>query len=63
MLVMASLLLADDLSETRTRVQQLEAAIGGAAPAAPAKPDPKLVRKLNRMAKRAEDIADGLEQP
>ena len=63
MLVMASLLLADDLSETRTRVQQLEAAIAGAAPAAPVKPDPKLVRKLNRMAKRAEDIADGLEQP
>ena len=63
MLVMASLLLADDLAETRTRVQQLEGAAGAAAPTAPAKPDPKLVRKLNRMAKRAEEIADGLEHP
>ncbi|MBS0640118.1 MAG: cell division protein ZapA [Acetobacteraceae bacterium] len=61
MLVMASLLLADDLFETRTRLTQAEAAGPGAA--APAKPDPKLARKLNRMAKRAEEIADGLEQP
>ncbi|HVZ08526.1 cell division protein ZapA [Rhodopila sp.] len=58
MLVMASLLLADDLFETRARLQQLEAAEPGAA-----KPDPKLTRKLSRMAKRAEEIADGLEQP
>jgi cell division protein ZapA len=61
MLVMASLLMADDLFETRTRLQEAEAA--GTASAAPAKPDPKLGRKLNKMAKRAEEIAEGLEQP
>ncbi len=62
MLVMASLLLADDLSETRAKLAQAEsrAATGTGEPA---KPDPKLARKLNRMAKRAEEIADGLEQP
>src|SRR4051794_20437238 len=60
MLVMASLLMADDLFETRSRLQAAEAAAGDAAPA---RPDPKLGRKLNKMAKRAEEIADGLEQP
>jgi hypothetical protein len=53
--------MADDLFETRTRLQEAEAA--GTASAAPAKPDPKLGRKLNKMAKRAEEIAEGLEQP
>jgi cell division protein ZapA len=56
MLVMAALMMADDLFETRKRVTELEAAQG-------AKADPKLTRRLNRMAKRAEDIAEGLEQP
>jgi cell division protein ZapA len=59
MLVMASLLMADDLFELRAKV---EAATSGAAPGEP-KVDPKLGRKLNRMAKRAEEIADGLEHP
>ena len=54
MLVMAALMMADDIFELRGK---LEAAAGG--PHA----DPKLGRKLNRMAKRAEDIADGLESP
>ncbi len=58
MLVMASLLMADDLFELRGRLEAAEAAAAGAA-----KPDPKLGRKLNRMAKRAEEIADGLEHP
>ena len=52
MLVMAALLMADDIFELRRR---LEAAEGGA------KPDPKLGRKLSRMARRAEEIAEGLE--
>jgi cell division protein ZapA len=56
MLVMASLLMADDLFDTRARLQEAENA-------SPARPDPKLGRKLNRMAKRAEEIADGLEHP
>jgi cell division protein ZapA len=51
MLVMAALLMADDIFELRG---QLDAA--GAL-----KNDPKLGRKLNRMAKRAEEIAEGLE--
>jgi len=58
MLVMASLLMADDLFETRTRLQALEATA-----AAQSKPDPKLGRKLNKIARRAEEIADGLEHP
>jgi cell division protein ZapA len=60
MLVMAALLMADDLFETRKRLADAEAvAQGGDA----AKPDPRLGRKLNRMAKRAEEIAAGLEHP
>jgi cell division protein ZapA len=53
MLVMAALTLADDLHDLKQ---------AGGVPA-PAKPDPKLGRRLGRLAKRAEDIADGLETP
>jgi cell division protein ZapA len=55
MLVMAALLMADDLFDLRSRLEAAEAGGG------PAKADPKLGRKLNRMAKRAEEIAEGLE--
>ena len=55
MLVMAALLMADDIFEMRNKLQALETA-GGQS-----KPDPKLGRKLNRMARRAEEIAAGLE--
>lgn len=51
MLVMAALLMADDIFELR---RKLEAA-GSAGT------DEKLTRKLSRMAKRAEEIAEGLE--
>ncbi len=54
MLVMAALLMADDIFEMRRKVEAMEAA-------GTAKVDPKLGRKLNRMAKRAEEIAEGLE--
>jgi cell division protein ZapA len=47
MLVMAALMLADDLYEMKR---------GG-------KSDPKLGRRLGRLAKRAEDIAGDLESP
>ena len=57
MLVMAALLMADDIFELRTKLQDGEAG-GGMAHG-----DPKLSRKLNQMAKRAEEIADGLESP
>ena len=52
MLVMAALLMADDIFDMRGRLE---------AGAGPQKSDPKLSRKLSRMAKRAEEIAEGLE--
>jgi cell division protein ZapA len=61
MLVMAGLLMADDIFELRRKLEAAQAnppAAGGAA-----KTDPKLGRKLDRMAKRAEEIAEGLEHP
>ena len=59
MLVMAALVLADDLFDTRKKLAELEAMPAGTAP----KPDRKLGNRLNRLAKRAEDIAAELEQP
>ena len=55
MLVMAGLLMADDLFETRKRVAELEGAGAAAAP--------RIGRRLTRAAKRAEDIAEDLEGP
>jgi cell division protein ZapA len=52
MLVMAALTMADDLYELKQQ------SASGAA-----KPDPRLGRRLSRMAKRAEDIAAELEAP
>ena len=56
MLVMASLLMADELHELRQKLQSAEAG-------APANGESRLGRRLSRMAKRAEDIAAGLEVP
>jgi cell division protein ZapA len=53
MLVMAALLMADELYELEQRVQ--------AGPSATQGGDAKLGRRLSRMAKRAEEIAAGLE--
>jgi cell division protein ZapA len=55
MLVMAALLMADDVFDLRNKLQTAQAATGSP------KADPKLGRKLSRMAKRAEEIAEGLE--
>ena len=60
MLVIAALMMSDELYELTRRLEQAEAA---RTVAPEPKPDPKLTRKLNRMAKRAEDIAEGLESP
>lgn len=61
MLVMASLLMADDLYELR---QQLKAAQAGQPMAAPVPgADGKLGRRLGKLAKRAEEIALDLEHP
>ena len=60
MLVMASLLMADDLFELN---KALKAARAG-QPHSMAEPgDPKLGRRLGKLAKRAEEIAAGLEHP
>ncbi|HVC62671.1 MAG TPA: cell division protein ZapA [Acetobacteraceae bacterium] len=56
MLVMASLLMADELHELRQTLQSAQAGV-------PANGDSRLGRRLSRMAKRAEDIAAGLEAP
>ncbi len=56
MLVMAALLMADDIFELRNKLQTAEA-VPGQQP----RTDQKLGRKLHRMAKRAEEIAEGLE--
>ena len=59
MLVMASLLMADDLYEMGKSLRAAQAGQPAAAPAA----DPKLGRRLGKLAKRAEDIALDLEHP
>ena len=62
MLVMASLLMADDLFETDKALRAAQAGQATGEPsAAPA--DPKLGRRLGKLAKRAEEIALDLEHP
>jgi cell division protein ZapA len=58
MLVMAALLMADDIFELRNKLNAPEAA-GGGDP----KADSKFGRKLDKLTKRAEEIVDGLDQP
>jgi cell division protein ZapA len=58
MLVMAALLMADDIFELRNKLGASEAA-GGGDP----KADSKFGRKLDKLTKRAEEIVDGLDQP
>ena len=62
MLVMASLLMADDLYELNKALQAAQAGqLTGQSPGRPA--DPKLGRRLGKLAKRAEDIAVEMEHP
>jgi cell division protein ZapA len=58
MLVMASLLMADDLYEMSNTLQAVQA-----GQPVPVQGDPKLGRRLGKLAKRAEEIAAGLEHP
>ena len=61
MLVIAALLMADEVYEMR---KKLDAAGPGPAPkGAASAPDSKLGRRLGKLAKRAEDIAADLEHP
>jgi cell division protein ZapA len=59
MLVMAALLMADDLYEMGKTLKEAPADPGAGTPAA----DAKLNRRLGKLAKRAEDIAAELGQP
>lgn len=63
MLVMAALLMADDLYEMGKKLTTTEAALARAQTHGGNGTDPKLARRLSRMAKRAEEIAAGLEAP
>ena len=67
MLVMAALLMADDLFEMGRALREAQkgagAAASAAAQAASGATDPKLGRRLGRLARRAEEIAAGLEHP
>jgi cell division protein ZapA len=60
MLVMASLLMADELHELRQRLAMAQSAT---APAGAGIGEARLSKRLSRMAKRAEEIAAGLEAP
>ena len=59
MLVMASLLMADDLYEMGRALKAAQAGAAGGGSEA----DPKLGRRLGKLAKRAEEIALDLEHP
>jgi cell division protein ZapA len=64
MLVMAALLMADDLFEMGKSLKEAQTAQSGqAAQPADGAPDTKLNRRLGKLAKRAEDIAAELGQP
>ncbi len=62
MLVMAALLMADDLFEIEKSQREAREQAGAPGTPAPAAPDPKLERRIARLAKRAEDIAAGLDR-
>ena len=62
MLVMAALLMADDLFEIEKSQREAREQAGASSPPAPVAQDPKLERRLARLAKRAEDIAAGLDR-
>jgi cell division protein ZapA len=60
LLVMASLLIADELSDAYAHISELEASHSAAAPEAA---DPAAVEALESCASRLEAIADRLEGP
>jgi len=66
LLVLAALLMADEIHDLRIELDTLRAMAARVAKRdgkdAAVKPDPDLTRKLGRLAVRAEQIADGLER-
>lgn len=64
LLVLASLLMADELHDTRLELETLRAvAQQGVARRAADKTTPERARRIARLAVQAEQIAGGLEQP
>jgi cell division protein ZapA len=65
LLVLASLLMADELHDLRAEVDSLRASGTRAAKRAEPKPnpDPEVARRLGRLATRAEQLAASLERP
>jgi cell division protein ZapA len=62
LLLMAALMLSDELHDLREYLQQQPApAESGAQPAAAPRPEPKAGRRLRGLTKRAEAIADSVE--
>ena len=65
LLVLASLLMADEIHDLRIELESLRAMAARVAKREgkePVKTDADLTRKLGRLAVRAEQIADGLER-
>lgn len=62
LLVLASLLMADEIHDLRVEIDNMRAASARVGKKAE-KADPELGRKLGRLAIRAEQIAATLEQP
>ena len=64
LLVLAALLMADELHDTNVELTALRA--GGpdeSGAMGEPKPDPRQARRLARLARKAEDIAASIEQP
>jgi cell division protein ZapA len=62
LLVLAALLMADELHDTNIELVTLRASNPDLA-GAEVKPDPRQARRLSRLARKAEDIAASIEQP
>ena len=62
LLVLAALLMADELHDTGVELASLRANSAEGA-AGEAKEDTRQARRLSRLARKAEDIAAGIEQP
>ena len=62
LLVLAALMMADELSDLKTEFTTLRRQLARLQ-SSPVGEDPKLGRRLGKLAKRAEEIATGLEHP
>jgi cell division protein ZapA len=59
LLLLAALLLADEIHDLRVELSRARSGMGGGA----ATPDPQLAERLGRVAERIEGIAASLERP